>query len=246
MGGGNGGSGADLGCTDAVDIVFVMDVSTSMGPFLSKLAEEMPVVDAAAKALNLSSAPHYGLVVFVDDTELVNGGAPYEDIGALRSQFQSWADFTSQGTQIDSNVESFSMPENSLDALYRAANEFQWRPAETTLRVVIHTTDDAFWNGPTTTPEGILAVHGYSDTVAALEQAKVRVFSFAEKWGGEDETDDVSAGWFKPFDGMATVPASTGGSVFELGQVLSNQISLSASISGAVAEAHCKPYPTPR
>src|SRR5688572_9919831 len=40
-------------CVQDVDIVFVMDVSTSMGPFLDKLAEEILVVDQALADLGL-------------------------------------------------------------------------------------------------------------------------------------------------------------------------------------------------
>jgi hypothetical protein len=247
--GGNGSGGAGNNgstCTQAVDVVFVMDVSTSMGPFLQKLAQEMPAVDASAKALNLATEPHYGLVVFVDDTEVVNAGTPYQDIATLQADFESWASFTSQGTQIDSGIESSSMPENSLDALYRAATEFAWRPADQTLRVVIHTTDDSFWNGPTITPEGVPTTHGYGDTLNALQTANVRVFSFASKLGGEDETDDVSPGWFASYLGMPAVPDATGGSVFELDQVLANQISLAASITTSIESSHCQPYPSPK
>jgi hypothetical protein len=244
--GGVGDGGSSATCAQAIDIVFVMDVSTSMGPFLDKLAAEMPLVDQAVKALNLATPPHYGLVVFVDDTQIVNAGQPYEDITPLQQQFTQWAQFTSQDTQVDGTTESFSMPENSLDALYRAAAEFAWRPAESTLRVVIHTTDDTFWQGPTTTPDGIGIAHDYAQTVGELEQASVRDFSFAAKLGGENETDDVSPGWFGAYQGMPSIPDSTGGSVFELDQVLANQVSLSSSIDGAVASVHCKPYPTPK
>jgi len=249
-GGGSGGidpgNPSDAGvCVQAVDIVFVMDVSTSMGPFLQKLAAEIPVVDEAAHGLNLSTPARYGLVVFVDDTEFANSGAAYQNISALQQDFTAWASFTSDGTQIDSAIASFSMPENSLDALHRAGTEFAWRPAESTLRVVIHTTDDAFWEGPTTTPEGIATQNGYAATVEALRERQIRVFSFASKWGGEDENQDVSAGWFAPFNGQESIPEATGGVVFELDQVLDNQISLSASINDAVAGAHCQPYPSP-
>lgn len=246
-GNGSGGTGNNGStCTQSVDVVFVMDVSTSMGPFLQKLANEMPAVDASAKALNLGTEPHYGLVVFVDDTEVVNSGAPYQDIATLQADFESWASFTSQGTQIDPNIESSSMPENSLDALYRAATEFAWRPADQTLRVVIHTTDDSFWNGPTTTPEGVPTTHGYGETLNALQSANVRVFSFASKLGGEEEFDDVSPGWFASYLGMPAVPEATGGGVFELDQVLSNQISLATSITTSIESSHCQPYPTPK
>jgi hypothetical protein len=242
----SGGAGGGSTCTQSVDVVFVMDVSTSMGPFLQKLADEMPAVDASAKALNLATEPHYGLVVFVDDTKVVNLGNPYQDIATLQADFESWASFTSQGTQIDPSIESSSMPENSMDALYRAATEFAWRPADQTLRVVIHTTDDSFWNGPTMTPEGVPTTHGYADTLNALQSANVRVFSFASKLGGEEELDDVSTGWFASYLGMPAVPEATGGSVFELDQVLSNQISLAASITESIESSHCQPYPSPK
>jgi hypothetical protein len=249
---GGGSGGIDPGvpsdpqtCVQAVDIVFVMDVSTSMGPFLDKLAAELPVVDGAAQGLNLSTPARYGLVVFVDDTEFANSGAAYPSISALQQDFTAWASFTSYGTQIDPAIDSISMPENSLDALHRAGTEFAWRPAESTMRVVIHTTDDAFWEGPTTTPDGVSTQNGYATTVAALREQQIRVFSFASRWGGEDENLDVSAGWFAPFNGQDPIPEATGGVVFELDQVLNNQISLSASINDAVAGAHCQPYPSP-
>jgi hypothetical protein len=244
---GSAGSAGSAGtsCTQAIDIVFVMDVSTSMDPFLTKLAEEMPVVDQGVKALNLESPPHYGLVVFVDDTAFVNSGQPYEDIAALQQEFTQWAAFTSTDTQIDPSLFSVSMTENSMDALYRAAHEFAWRPLENTLRIVIHTTDDTFWPAPTMTPDGVQTVHDYGATLAILQQTEARVFSFASKLGGEEGNIDVSAGWFGPFQSFPSIPQATGGGVFELQQVLANQISLSESIKNAVSSSHCKPYPTP-
>ena len=40
-----------------------------------------------------------------------------------------------------------------------------------TLRLVIHTTDDTFWDGPTV-GNGVDIQYGYADTVAALQQAQ--------------------------------------------------------------------------
>jgi hypothetical protein len=239
---GTGGAGA---CTQNVDIVFTMDVSTSMGGFLSKLADEMPVVDAAVKALNLQSTPHYGLVVFVDDTLFVNSATPYQDVAKLQQDFESWASFTSLNTQVSGNGYNTTFPENSLDALYDAATKFPWRPAEQTLRIVIHTTDDTFWNGPTF-QDGVSIAHGYTDTVQALQQAQVRVFAFAAHFGGPDEIDDVSSGWFGPYTGQKAIPEATGGGVFNIEDVMSGQISLSASINQAVKNTFCEPYPPPR
>lgn len=246
-GGGSGGSGTGgaAGCTQSIDIVFVMDVSTSMGPFLTKLAQEMPAVDSAAKALNLASPPHYGLVVFVDDTLVGNSSQPYTDVSIIQSDFQSWANFTSTNSQVVASSSNGTFPENSLDALYRAATEFAWRPKESTLRIVIHTTDDTFWNGPTST-DGVQVVHNYTDTVKSLTDNQVRVFAFASLLGGPFETDDVSGGWFQPYGGQKSIPDATGGGVFQLNDVMNNSISLSNSINQSVAGALCDPYPVPR
>ena len=241
--GGTTGTGGQDGCTQNVDIVFVMDVSTSMGPFLDKLAQEMPVVDAAVKQLNLQSTPHYGLVVFVDDMLLVNGGQPYDDVAVLQQDFQQWAGFTSSNTQVSGGGYNSTWPENSLDGLYGATG-FAWRPAEETLRIVIHTTDDTFWEGPST-QDGVPIAHNYDETVTALQQAQIRVFSFASMLGGPTETTDVSAGWFGPYNGKNSIPEATVGGVFELNQVMSGQISLSASINQAVSDSFCEPYEPP-
>jgi hypothetical protein len=216
-----------------------------MGPFLTKLAQEMPAVDTAAKALNLASTPHYGLVVFVDDTLIGNSSQPYTDVSILQSEFQSWANFTQSNKQVNVATQNGTWPENSLDGLYRAATEFAWRPADSTLRIVIHTTDDTFWNGPLTT-DGVQVVHNYTDSVKALTDNQVRVFAFASLLGGPFETDDVSQGWFAPYAGAKSIPDATGGGIFKLDEVLQGTISLSDSINASVAGSLCKPYPTPR
>ncbi len=239
------GGGGSAGCTQNIDIVFVMDVSTSMGPFLSKLAQEIPVVDTAAKALNLQSTPHYGLVVFVDDTLFANSSQPYTDVSILQSDFQAWATFTAGNTQVKVTTQNTTWPENSLDGLYEGAAAFAWRPADSTLRIIIHTTDDTFWDGPAF-QDGVQITHGYTDTVKALQTAQVRVFAFASLLGGPFENQDVSPGWFGPYLGSQSIPDSTGGGVFKLDDVLSGSISLSASINTAVESSLCKPYPVPR
>jgi len=244
--GGAAGAAADAGgCNQAIDIVFVMDVSTSMGPFLSKLANEIQAVDTAVQALNLGVAPHYGLVVFVDDTTFANSAKPYVDVATLATDFKTWANFTSSNHQTSGGGTNTTWPENSLDALYRAATEFDWRPADGTLRIVIHTTDDRFWQGPTT-QDGVQILHDYQSTSNALQSAQVRVFSFASKLGGPLENEDVSSGWFGPYQGMTSLPDATGGGVYELDGVLNGSISLSAAIPAAVKDTLCQPYPTPK
>ncbi len=231
-------------CNEDVDIVFVMDVSTTMGPFLDKLEQEINAVDTALNALNLPSPPQYGLVVFVDDVLISNAGAPYTDVNQLRMDFEMWNNFTASNQQVQGGGSNSTWPENSLDALYIGASTFQWRPAETTLRLIIHTTDDTFWDGPTT-GNGVAIQHGYADTVSRLQLEQIRVFTFAALIGGSCNCEDVSPGWSAPYMGMNAIPESTGGGWWNIDEVLANQISLSASIDQAVDDTMCVPYPPP-
>ncbi|MCA9712186.1 MAG: hypothetical protein KDK70_40495 [Myxococcales bacterium] len=229
-------------CGDDVDVVFVMDVSTSMGPFLDTLADEILVVDAVLQGFDLPSDPHYGLVVFVDDYLVLGGGAPYPSANALRNDFITWSNFTASNQQIGGGGNfNTTWPENSMDALWAASQLFAWRPAATTTRVIIHTTDDTFWNGPTV-GNAVPITHGWTNTQSALQSEEIRVYSFAAEIGGQCECLDVSMGWFGPYQGHPSMADGTNGGIFDIDQVLSGAISLSEAISGAVAESICDPY----
>jgi hypothetical protein len=156
--------------------------------------------------------------------------------------FTEWSAFTSSNQQVGGGGFNSTWPENSLDALYAAASGFQWRPAESTLRIVIHTTDDTFWDGPTT-GDGVAIQHGYADTVMALQERQIRVFSFAAQIGGMCECEDVTPGWSTPYLGQEAMPQATGGAVFDIDLVLADQVSLSAAIPDAVEDTMCDPYP---
>ena len=229
-------------CDQDVDIVFVMDVSTTMGPFLDQLAAEIIVVDEALDAMDLPSEPHYGLVVFVDDAALLNGGAPYADAAALQADFIMWSNFTATNQQVGGGNSNYTWTENSIDALYLAATDFQWRPEQTTTRIVIHTTDDTFWNGPTTA-DGVMIQHSYAETVMALQQREIRDFTFAAQIGGSCECEDVTPGWSSPYMGQPPIPEATGGLVYDIDLVLVGQVSLADALTEAVETTMCEPYP---
>ncbi|MBX7081476.1 MAG: VWA domain-containing protein [Nannocystaceae bacterium] len=229
-------------CAQDIDIVFVMDVSTSMGPVLSKLGDEILVVDEAIAALGLPNPPHYGLVVFVDDAVILGSGGPYPDVASLQQDFVEWAGFTSSNQQVGGGNLNTTWPENSLDALFLGAAAFQWRPAgDATLRMIIHTTDDTFWDGPTT-GNGVAIAHGYDEVVTALQDRSIRTFSFAAQIGGECECEDVTPGWSTPYQGKTPLPEATDGAVFDIDLVFAGQLSLSAAIAGAIDDTMCQPY----
>jgi hypothetical protein len=226
-------------CEEDVDIVFVMDVSTSMGPFLSTLADEILVVDQALASLGLPNPPHYGLVVFVDDVALLGGGAPYPDVQTLQADFQMWSTFTASNQQVGGGNQNTTWPENSLDGLHAAAAGFQWR--QDAARIVIHTTDDTFWEGPST-QNGVMIQHDYAGTVDALQSREIRVFSFTAQIGGMCECEDVTPGWSAPYLGMPPVFEATDGGVFDIDLVLAGQVSLADAINDAVETSMCDPY----
>jgi len=240
---GTAGDGPDPEeCIQDVDIVFVMDVSTTMGPFFDKLEAEIGAVHDALQNFDLPNDPHYGLVVFVDDFTLVNTGVPYTDINELAADFAYWNNYTSTNQQTKGGGLNSTWTENSLDALYAGAGGFQWRPLDSTLRIIIHTTDDTFWNGPTV-GNGVNILHNYPETVDILQDKQIRMFTFADFIGGQCECDDVSKGFFSDFQGQPPIPEQTGGGAYPIGEVLAGVISLSDSITTAVEETYCEEYP---
>lgn len=235
------------GCKTQLDVVFVMDVSTSMTGFFDALEQDILEVDQALSQLDVEADTHYGLVVFVDDTEVGNAGAAYLDAAVLADEFAAWNEFTGSNLQIHHPGDNGTMEENSLDSLYRAASEFQWRAAATTHRVVIHTTDASFWDGPIVQPDGVAVEHGYAETVTRLRDEEIRVFAFASDAVGPMfpgwPSLDAAAGWFGPYDEMPAIPDDTGGAALRIDDVLAGTVGLADAIPQVVEQSQCEPYP---
>ena len=223
-----------------IDVVFAVDVSTTMNFMLAKIGREIAAVDAEVRLHNLDA--RYGLVVFVDDVMVTNGGQPFADLAGLQQELTRWQRFTAGNREIGTADANLDWPENTLDALHAAATRFAWRDPATTLRAVVHATDDDFGEAPAV-QSGQRVQHGYGETVAALRAAEVRVFSFAAKVGGQCECLDVRAGLFAPYRGQQAIPAATGGAVFDIDEVASGALNFGAAVSGALNSAVCTHYP---
>ncbi len=225
-----------------LDIVFVVDVSTTMGFMLDRIEQQLAQLDAEARAQGLDA--RYGLVVFVDDVQLGNNGQPYADLAALQGDLARWRAFTASNRQIGSEAPNVDWPENTLDAVHLAATGFAWRPTATTARVIVHATDDDFGEAPAT-QSGQVVQHTYAQTVTALRDAQVRMFSFAARVGGQCECLDVRPGLFTRFHGRASLPDATGGAIFDIDEVASGKLSFVAAVAGVIKSGACGYVVTP-
>lgn len=190
----------DSACTQDIDVVFVLDVSSSMGFVLTKLGSEIQGVVEAAN--NLKSGAHFGIVGFSDNAAFGLGGSDADGKVHTKASSLKKAFTTFKSTYMDRDRNPGDGPngptqqnpiceENSLDALHMAASEFPWR--DNAARVIILATDDTFLEAPdnygdrdgdgktdkTSFPrEGDYpAQHTVKDTVAAVKAAKARVFT---------------------------------------------------------------------
>lgn len=188
-------------CRGVIDLVFVLDVSSSMGFVLDTLKAEIDkVVDASNK---LAPDAHFGLVSFVDNHRIdasgpLSAGIVHTQAATLRAAF---ADVKATYTDNDRNpgdgpsgptLQNPICEENAIDALYAAAEEFPWR--QNANRVIIVATDDTFLERPDNygdrdgdgktdkqdfPREGDYpAKRTLAETVALLKTNKVRVFAF--------------------------------------------------------------------
>jgi hypothetical protein len=228
----------DADCYENLDIVFVLDVSTTMGFILQTL--ENQIGDVWTKAMEIDDEPHFGLVVFVDDVT-VAGAQPYPDVASIQADFHQWYTHTSSNEQTTTTKSNVDFPENSLDALHAAAGGFDWRDHHNTLRVIIHATDDTFREPPATFSGAIPAAHGYDETVDALQEAFIRVASFAAYKGGPVGNADVSLGFLADYEGKPSIPEATDGQAFDLEQV-GKGTSLVDAINDFVLDEICTEY----
>lgn len=189
-------------CEDVIDVVFVLDTSSSMGFVLSQLEEQIAQVVTASNAVAANA--HFGLIVFqdnhfVDNTGPLDAGKVHTDAASLQTAFRNYrVNFTNANRNPGDGpggptTQNPICEENSLDALYAATADFPWRANAT--RVVILATDDTFLERPdnygdrdndgltnkTDYPrEGNYpAARTLTETVTALRDNRIRVFSFS-------------------------------------------------------------------
>jgi hypothetical protein len=261
-------------CEEVIDVVFVLDTSSSMDFVLTKLETQIGQVVTASNMV--AADAHFGLIVFqdnhfLDNTGPLDAGVVHTSASSLQTRFKYYKDtYTANNRNPGDGVSGPTTQnpiceENSLDALYAAASTFPWRDNAT--RVVILATDDTFLERPdnygdrdgdgltnkTDFPKegNYPAARTMTETVKALQDAKVRVFSFSrltppgflERCGTPRRFpwEDITDGWTTPYKNMPPIPDQTDGANYDLDKVKTGSLSLADTINEVVLDSHCNP-----
>ena len=232
-------------CSAALDIGFVLDVSTSMDDEAARMRDGIESIWNAAHAL--TSNAQFGLVVFVDDALADGGCTPYADLAALRGRFDHWRSFCASNLSPVSETSNSDCAENSLDALYLAAESCPWRDDST--RVLIHVTDDTFVERPSVLSgdpfgfSGVRVQRTNAEVAAELVRPELRVGAFAAPGAGEEcgagSSANVGQGFHEAYLGMPSLPEQTGGRAWSIRDVRSGSLDMADAINELIADEYC-------
>jgi hypothetical protein len=261
-------------CKEVIDVVFVLDTSSSMGFVLQQLEQQIAQVVTASNGL--APDAHFGLIVFqdnyvLDNTGALQGGVVHTTAMSLQTAFRTYKNTYTANNRNPGDgptgptTQNPICEENSLDSLYAAASTFPWRDNAT--RIVIVATDDTFLestdNYGDRDGDGLTnktdypregdypARHNMAETVKALQDEKVRVFSFSRitqpsfldrcGTGRRLPWASITDGWTTPYKTKAPIPMQTDGGNYDLDKVKSGALNLAATINEVVLDSHCNP-----
>jgi hypothetical protein len=190
-----------------LDLVFVLDVSTSMD-------EIAPLRDAIERLFDRIDAQsldvRVGLTTFENDVIVHRRGA-FLDRGDFFRELDpqlvngSWIPDPSLPRQLL----NFELEENLLDALYRSATEFHFRPEAR--RTLFLMTDDTFLEPPAVFSDGNPVLHSYPEVASALSEAGISLFSMHRSEKGR--------GFSSKYREQRSLIEQTGGDWYELGEL---------------------------
>lgn len=222
-------------CTDALDIVFVLDVSTSMSDTLGDI--RAGIADIWNTATGLSANAQFGMIVFVDDVVAVNDCVPISSLTDLQAQFDHWRDFCSSNENPVSGGQNYDCPENSLDAIATAITWCPWRTPAT--RIVVHVTDDTFKERPYRLSDAVTVDHTYSEVASALVSNEIRFATFANAGGATCADYSGAPGFHATYSGEQSLPEQTGGRAWDLDEVRNGSLNMGTAISQLLTEEYC-------
>lgn len=242
------GSAIDGGpttCGAPIDVVFVIDVSTSMADEVEAIRAGLDSIWAATQ--ELTDDAQFSLVVFVDTALAVRECAAFDTVTELQTEFELWRGFTATNRQptTDTDINNTDCAENTVDALHLAATTCPWRAEATS--ILIHVTDDTFAESPARLSDGFLGglpvEHTYAEAVDALVANEIRVGAFAAPGAGEfcgvTTSPNVGQGFHESYLGMASLPEATGGRAFDIRAVRAGTLDMAEAINALIHDEYC-------
>ena len=211
----------------ALDLVFVLDVSTTMNEMAS-LRTGMQGLFDAIEANDLDV--RFGLTTFVNDV-IVHRDGEFLDRDAFFSEFDSQlvqGEWVPDGTR-PRQLANFDFEENSLTALQRSAREFAFRRGAR--RYILLMTDATFKEAPGTFSDGSRAYASFSEVTRTLEEEEIRLFAVLDGASG--------AGIASGYRGRPSLVSATGGTWFELAEVDSGALTLDSLLTGLLTAPAC-------
>lgn len=232
-------------CSEPLDVVLVLDVSSSMTDDLARLRDLAPALWEAAT--DASTSARLSLVVFVDDALAVDGCAPLADAGALAAELDQWRAFTTSNRSPVSEIPNVDCPENSLDALASAVTGCPWRDGS---RVILHVTDDTFEERPAVLSgpfgPGVIVASTYLEVSDALARSGIEVLALTANGAGLDcggprISPDVGRGFHTPFGTDLPLPERTGGQAWDLRAMRDGSFDLLPAFADHLSRTTCAP-----
>lgn len=230
-------------CTQPLDVVFVLDVSSTMEPELTAFRDAMPAIWASA--LSLDPTAQLSLVAFVDDVLVMNdcaGFATADDMIRVIDGFRVSAPMNRN--VVNTTLVNQDCAENSLDALYDAATMCPFRTRSA--RVMIHATDDTFverpgvlsgeWGG------GVFVASTYAEVVTAMVSRSIHLgalsWSGAGEFCGAGTSPDTGQGFHTSFGGQLALPQLTAGVVWDGRALRGGTLDLAGEVSALFDSVH--------
>lgn len=229
-------------CAQALDVVLVLDVSSSMDAELTAIQAALPAVWDRARVLDPTAT--FSLVVFVDDVLVVNGCSPFGSVADLVAAIDAFRLTAPMNRNVlNTALPNRDCPENSLDALFDAATECSYRSGSA--RVILHASDDTFVERPAVLSGewggGVFVESTYAEAVTALTSRGIHMGSLA--WSGVGQpcgagmSEDTGAGFFGPWEEtMAAIPMATTGAVWDARSL--GTLDLSGEINALLNRSH--------
>jgi hypothetical protein len=208
-----------------LDLVFVLDVSTSMDE-IATLRGAIEVLFDSVGAESL--AVRVGLTTFENDVIVHRRGA-FLDRATFFRELDS--QLVSGSWIPDANLPrqllNLELEENLLDALHRSATEFDFRPEA--CRALFAMTDDTFLEPPAVFSDGTRVLHSYPEVASVLTERDIALYSVHLGTKGRGLSSDHR--------GESSLVERTGGDWLELGEVRAS--SLEQMLGELLTRADC-------